>query len=752
MSFHEVQTKSERGFYVHLLSNCQENLFKNKANHFKTRFEKPLVFPPGEIWEVALKEYHYVNNIDTITNDVAVEVGRLASKGETWKSWKGKVSHDAEKVDYPFYFTECGSQLTWYQPFEDMLSNYSVPEQQLQTNIMDALLNFLQRQRLLGVLRFVIGYNEKGRHRWYQLKFRNTTTSVERLYFPSRYALCLSYPLAILLQSSTQCIRNDKENLMVKNGMWTQNENTWLGNETYFKTFTLRQTSVEHLKQLAPELIPILCKQLKIRRITNPIFLMKVQYIQSFLEECERARAEDYTFTVLPFHRNKKQVIKLKTENLTYVELFRHLEEMGYGALHITPDQSLLRFTMHDLSQQNKLLAVELPTSIFQHYNKTASSFFPPQVRVDKWEFQQDMKEFMRRYNIPVENAFSTMELSYADSKVLSSITTLALEKELMKNIRDNKEVPDAQAWVNNVYTEVKKLKQCIKDASFTFLRGRCPGNSSLMVKNDTFLLTSNMCVTLQLDLTQRKTFTSEQMTQATNQSVYMPYDYSLYDVKLPYSLETIELVCYTQSLDIGRYDIKKDVSTFHDVYTKYNTIKIPKGFYTPLSLIRNLQAEFDKYQYDCTFSLVNKNGDDNGQGFLKIENNSETYLQFNKPAQELFHLPEPFLSPNSAFTTDKPFDLQPDSFTNVLYCNIIGESVVANQREKVLNISPVRHSDYKYGQWVGKEFASADYYPLAMKSVQEIEIQFRGDTGDFIPITQGRSYVKLHFQRQEAT
>ena len=123
----KIITESKDSFYVHLLSNAQPELFSNKANHFKTQFENPLVFPADEKWEVALKEYHYVNNIDTITEDLSVEVGRLASKGETWKSKlvKNEVQHDAEKVDYPFYFTECGSQLTLYRPFQDILSNNS---------------------------------------------------------------------------------------------------------------------------------------------------------------------------------------------------------------------------------------------------------------------------------------------------------------------------------------------------------------------------------------------------------------------------------------------------------------------------------------------------------------------------------------------------------------------------------------------------------------------------------------------------
>lgn len=736
----KVVTESKDSFYVHLLSNAQPHLFKNKANHFKCQLDTALQFPADEAWEVGLKEYHYVNNIDTITHDVAIEVGRLAPKRETWKcnpDCREKVVHDAEHVAYPFYFTECGTSLTVYKPFQDMLSN---DQRRPQTNLMAAFFNFLQQQRLLGALRVVM-HRKSGKTRWFQLKLRNTTDAVEQLYFPNQYVLCLSYPLALILNASTQWLCNDKENLVHEDGMWTQNEHSWLGNDLHFKTFTLR-TDVTHHKMLASVLMDVVCRRMNYpdpAKITNPFFVKKVRAIETFLRESMCARVDDYTFSMVPLHRTKHQRITLKTANLTYVDLFRHLEELGYGALYITPDQSSLTFTMHDLSDSN-LFGVELPTSLFAHYNKQSDSFYPPQVRVDQWKL--DGTQFVRHPDVPLENAFSTLSLSYADPNMYAGITTWALESLLSKSLENDKDVPNVQAWVTAVFNEINTLKHDIQEASVPFLRGRCPAGSKLMATNDRFLLTSNMRLTMTLDLNHRKNFTH------TNPSVYTPYNYTLYDVKLPYSPESITITSYTRSLEMGKYDIKKDARTFQEVYTRYNTITAPKGFYTPLSLIRHLQSEFDKYQYPCTLSLVNKTEDDNGQGFLKIENNKDTYLQFNATAQELFHLPEAFLSPNSSFTTTKPFDLQPDSFTNIIYCNIVGESVVASQREKILNISPVRHSDYKYGQWVGKEFASADYYPLAMKTVQQIEIQFRGDTGVFIPITQGRSYVKLHFQR----
>ncbi|MEL7520838.1 MAG: hypothetical protein AAGJ80_04290, partial [Cyanobacteria bacterium J06553_1] len=607
------------------------------------------------------------------------------------------------------------------------------------------LLNFLQQQRLLNVLRIV----KDGKSGCFQLKLRNTTNAIGALYLPCEYALCLSHPLALILKASTQCLRNTNEDLAQSNGMWTQNDHSWLGNEAQMSACILRTDATLH-KKLAPHVVQLLSKRFKGEKwpkgLTNLIFRDRMLYIKNFLEKCSCAQADDFTFTFVPLHRNKMQKIDLKTAQLTYVELFRHLEELGYGRLLINDDQTSLTFTMHDL-KDSQLFGVELPTSIFSGYNKHTQSFFQPQVRLDKWVYEEE--RFVRKYDHPIQNVFSTLELSYADDdNVMCGITTMALEKELCKNIEDSKEVPDASQWVDTVYTEIKKVEKMIKKTTLSFMRGRrlVDQVGAETITNKTFLLTSKMRLTMSLDLGYRKKFV---LGKITNNAVYTPCDYTLYDVKLPNSPDTITVKSYTRSLDIGRYNIKKDLNTFRDTYTNYNTITAPKGFYTPLSLIRYLQNECDKYQYPCTFSLANKHGDDNDQGFLKIENSKELYLQFNPIAQELFQLSEPFLSPNSTFMTRKPFDLQPDSFTNIIYCDIVGESVVGSQREKILCISPVQHADYRYGQWAGKEFASPDYYPLAMKTVQQIEIQLRGDTGDFIPITQGRSYMKLHFRRK---
>ena len=458
---------------------------------------------------------------------------------------------------------------------------------------MNAFVNFLQQQRLMSVLRVVKQSN------YFQLKLRNTTNAIEKLYMPNQYLFCMSHPLSLVLGASTQCLRNENENLALTNGMWTQNDHAWLGNNSHFDAYTLRTNCINH-KKLASIVVEKSNQWLRERNwskeMSEVIYRKRIDCIEHFLNHCSTARAEDFTFSFLPLHRIKMQQIPLKTAQMTYVELFRYLEEFGYGTLYITSDQSTLTFTMHDLSE-SKLFAVELPTSPFARYNKESGSFYPPLVRVDKWVYQEETSaqkaQFVRQTNCVMGNAFSTIEVGYADEdNILSGITTMALEKELNRDIES---IKDWTQWVDIVFTKIQQLKKGVKEITRPFLRGRDAGASVLMTTNKTFLLTSKMSLTMTLDVEKQTTFSK---TKLQNQAVYTPRDYTLYDVKLPDSPPTITVTNYTRTLDAGHYDIKKDVDTFRDTYTSYNPITVPRGFYTPMTCIRHLQHECDKYQY----------------------------------------------------------------------------------------------------------------------------------------------------------
>ena len=80
------------------------------------------------------------------------------------------------------------------------------------------------------------------------------------------------------------------------------------------------------------------------------------------------------------------------------------------------------------------------------------------------------------------------------------------------------------------------------------------------------------------------------------------------------------------------------------------------------------------------------------------------------------------------------------------MYCNIVEETLVGGQRERILGIFPT--TKHKLGEMVHVAVNVVDYYKVFMHNIKEIDIQFRGDDGEFIPISQGRSYVKLHLRK----
>ena len=208
----------------------------------------------------------------------------------------------------------------------------------------------------------------------------------------------------------------------------------------------------------------------------------------------------------------------------------------------------------------------------------------------------------------------------------------------------------------------------------------------------------------------------------------------------------------YYKTLSPGLYDIKVEPK-HQDFLTKLFDIDIPRGFYTPKSLIFYIQQKLREQENSTRIGFVDTKTigsvtNDVNQNFLQIQTNAHTYLQFDPYMQELLHLNQSFITPNSVYTMSKPFALVPDSYNIIIYCSILKETVVGGQPEKILSISPVEHNNYEYGKLIAKEFSSADYYRVNVNLLHTIEIEFCGDTGEYIPIHQGRSYVKLHFRK----
>ena len=68
---------NKQDYVLHLISNAQPELYNNKANHFKTQLDTQFSLPEREQWEIGLKEFGYVNNIDTVVRDHTVRIGKI---------------------------------------------------------------------------------------------------------------------------------------------------------------------------------------------------------------------------------------------------------------------------------------------------------------------------------------------------------------------------------------------------------------------------------------------------------------------------------------------------------------------------------------------------------------------------------------------------------------------------------------------------------------------------------------------------
>jgi hypothetical protein len=728
-----VVNESKDSFYVHLLSNAQPELFNNKANHFKCQLETLLQFPPDEEWEVGVREFHYVNNVNTITKALKIEVGGLFPLGGITTT-KG--------IKFPHYFTECGTHLKLFHPLQ------AICQKTTPSNVISTFSTFLRQERLRQVVRLYMEcgatehcYEENPptpwNDRWFKLNVHDSTAEVNALYPGARYALFLSFPLAVVLNADTQCILGRAFNADKPKRKWSKV--TWLGSDSHFKEYTLitdssiRRTLVQTFTE-------------KAMRAATPNLVAQIQRIQTHLSQ-RPAQTMDYWMTFMPLHRTRIQTYTLYRKDLTYVDLFQQLEDLGFGSLYIDPDQEFLEFSMHDSvasGTKNMRFAVELPSALFGKN---------PRVRVNKWELkdcEDGKKKLIRKFNVLMGGLRSQPKAIYSSLNYTSAmgLTTFKLEKALERFAEEDDSTKLIEL-ITRMDTELNRVARLTSRATLSLMHGLNTKNY-----NKTFVLTSNMVLRLSLNASSRKTFPTTELAKASSnvKHVYTPHDFGIYDVKVPFlrtDAESFTITTYAQQLEEGKYNIRDEGLLFHDMYSPHYSIDTKPGFYTPKSFIHSLEQNFVQNNSPCSIALIHQDMDDNEQGFLQITTGDSIYLQFDDRSKELFQLEHAFLPPNSVFTSKRPFDLIPDTHTVLIYCNLAGESIVGGQREKVLTIAPITYNKYKWGKWVGQVFASTDYYPVAMKSVQLIEIQFRGDTGDFLPITQGRCYVKLHFQQK---
>ena len=85
------------------------------------------------------------------------------------------------------------------------------------------------------------------------------------------------------------------------------------------------------------------------------------------------------------------------------------------------------------------------------------------------------------------------------------------------------------------------------------------------------------------------------------------------------------------------------------------------------------------------------------------------------------------------------------DMSTIHIYCDVVHPQIVGDTNAKLLRSIQV---EGKSGNVITKTFANIQYAPVQTKSLEDVEILLRNDTGELVPFERGKVAITLHFRQ----
>ena len=164
----------------------------------------------------------------------------------------------------------------------------------------------------------------------------------------------------------------------------------------------------------------------------------------------------------------------------------------------------------------------------------------------------------------------------------------------------------------------------------------------------------------------------------------------------------------------------------------------ISKGVYTAKELISALNEGKTCYTFKSTKGKDNANTVHVG---VTLEEGGE--LSLDPLLADILAL-DPLITTSA--NGNMPMNLKAFSYNIVVYMDCVQESMVGGKREKILRVIPFNSE--KYLSLFKEEFKHPMYVKLIQNNLDRIRIEMRTDYGEFFPIRNGRTYMKLHFRR----
>ena len=165
----------------------------------------------------------------------------------------------------------------------------------------------------------------------------------------------------------------------------------------------------------------------------------------------------------------------------------------------------------------------------------------------------------------------------------------------------------------------------------------------------------------------------------------------------------------------------------------------ISKGLYNETTLLTHLNRKETEFHFSLQ-KVAKKSA------IIQVQTKNGYSLQLDPLLADILGVP-PTIPKDCLTKANTPLNLKAFTYNIVVYCDLVQESMVGGQREKILRVIPFTSSQYMDVFHV--EFMNIDFVDVTRDTVQDIHIRLMTDYGEPMPLVDGRSYVKLHFRRK---
>ena len=184
-----------------------------------------------------------------------------------------------------------------------------------------------------------------------------------------------------------------------------------------------------------------------------------------------------------------------------------------------------------------------------------------------------------------------------------------------------------------------------------------------------------------------------------------------------------------------------------------HKTYRVPRGNYTQASFIATLKTLWAN-QHTFTFKFesqraakrARRSDDEEEEVTFKMTPASPGYIfTFDTRFQSILALDRPCV--NGPITGSRTLLLSSFTYNLLLYCKWIKPCIQGGQFETVLRTIPFP-TKKQHGENVMKEFRHIQFHELAGLMLQDLDITIRDDTGALVQLNDGRTMLKLVFER----